>query len=326
MALVGGMATFSWNAAADAETPAPGLSYNLRMGAAPDSIDRVPPLADVGTGYRRVPRDGNAGHLQQLTMPWALLPNDAPVYWAVQAVDPAFAGSPFSAENTFTLTPEVESLSDRPGDSGGLMLCGVEPSPFDAMIVARVLRCYQVWRRVSFTPPPGDGAGFPPGTWALVDSFDATGAEGYVREIATPADSSESGIPWVALVVRAVRVDGTWFQSPPDSGYSVFDPVVGVGEVRPPERYALVAASPNPFGSSTHVVFALPEASEVELTIYDAAGRRVRTLANTGFPAGRHTVTWDGRDDGGRLTAGGIYFYRLRAGAFVETRRMVRLR
>ncbi len=89
-----------WNAATDAQTPAAGLSYNIRVGTTPGGFDIVSPEADTATGFRRVPQLGNA---QERLM--AILTNlpVATYYWSVQAIDTSFAGSPFSSESQFTL-------------------------------------------------------------------------------------------------------------------------------------------------------------------------------------------------------------------------------
>jgi hypothetical protein len=91
----------SWNAATDAQTPAAGLSYNIRVGTSPGGFDIVSPQADPATGFRRVPQLGNA---QERLM--AILTNlpAATYYWSVQAIDNAFAGSPFAPESSFTVT------------------------------------------------------------------------------------------------------------------------------------------------------------------------------------------------------------------------------
>jgi hypothetical protein len=85
---------------------------------------------------------------------------------------------------------------------------------------------------------------------------------------------------------------------------------------------------PNPFNSSTTIPFALPTDGQVRLDIYDVLGQRIRTLAAQDMPAGLHHITWDGRDDGGRQVAGGVFFYRLEATfeagvpAFTEVRKL----
>ncbi len=84
--------------------------------------------------------------------------------------------------------------------------------------------------------------------------------------------------------------------------------------------------APNPFNPSTTVGFSLATATGVELSVYDITGRLVATLASGEFPAGSHAAVWDGRDDTGRETASGIYFYALTAGETQERRKMVLLK
>jgi len=78
-----------------------------------------------------------------------------------------------------------------------------------------------------------------------------------------------------------------------------------------PSAFALEQNSPNPFNPSTTIRFALPEASQVNLVVYDVNGRAIRTLASGSFSAGMHSVVWDARDDRGREVATGTYIYRI---------------
>jgi len=80
-----------------------------------------------------------------------------------------------------------------------------------------------------------------------------------------------------------------------------------------PARQGLSIA-PNPFNPETSVGFSLAEAGNVELSVYNIRGQRVRTLVNEPLEPGAHQVTWNGRDDAGRACATGVYFCRLRAG------------
>jgi len=89
-----------------------------------------------------------------------------------------------------------------------------------------------------------------------------------------------------------------------------------------PQVYSLSGNYPNPFNPATEISFDLPEPQRVELVIYAVDGRHVTTLKNEELLAGRHTVTWTGRDDAGERVASGIYFCRLRAGAFSQTLKM----
>jgi hypothetical protein len=90
--------------------------------------------------------------------------------------------------------------------------------------------------------------------------------------------------------------------------------------------HALAQNYPNPFNPSTTIAFTLAAETHVEVSIYDAAGTRIRTLVNERRPGGEYRVAWDGRTNGGVVAASGVYFYRLKTRDFTETRRMVLLR
>ncbi len=75
----------------------------------------------------------------------------------------------------------------------------------------------------------------------------------------------------------------------------------------------LDAARPNPFVGSTAVSYALSRGGVVDLAVFDAAGRRVRELVRGERPAGRASISWDGRRDDGGSAEPGVYFVRLRA-------------
>ncbi len=91
-----------------------------------------------------------------------------------------------------------------------------------------------------------------------------------------------------------------------------------------PAAFALSPCYPNPFNPRTTIRYELPEASRVDLRIYDVAGRLVSVLAAAERQsAGAHATTWDGTDRAGRHVAAGLYFCRLAAGAFRATRRLL---
>jgi len=70
----------------------------------------------------------------------------------------------------------------------------------------------------------------------------------------------------------------------------------------------------------------LARSEKVKLTIYNLLGHQVISLVNTQKPAGNHTVAWDGRDANGHLVGSGVYFYRIEAGDFVKTHKMLMLK
>ena len=100
---------FHWNAAADNETPAAGLTYNLRIGTTPDGCDVMSPQA-AANGWRRLPARGNAQQRLSFT---ARIPLGQTYYWSVQAVDPALAGSPFAGEAA-SWVPNLPGASTLP--------------------------------------------------------------------------------------------------------------------------------------------------------------------------------------------------------------------
>jgi len=93
-----------------------------------------------------------------------------------------------------------------------------------------------------------------------------------------------------------------------------------------PRVYELYPLSPNPANGKSLVRFALPRDSRISLRVYDVSGRSVRTLMRGELKAGIYSVSFDGRDDRGRVLSSGIYFIRLDAGDFQKTRKMVLLR
>jgi hypothetical protein len=104
------------------------------------------------------------------------------------------------------------------------------------------------------------------------------------------------------------------------------DEVTSANEDGVPTRFALHEAVRNPFNPQTTLSFSLPLASHVQPTIYDVSGRLVTTLLDEDRGPGRHDVVWDGHDDLQQRVSSGVYFYRIKAGSFVETKRMVLLK
>ena len=78
---------------------------------------------------------------------------------------------------------------------------------------------------------------------------------------------------------------------------------------------------PNPFNPSTTIKYELPKNSEVRLSVYDMLGREVSVLVNERSDAGVHEVKFDGS-----TLATGVYFYRLQAGDFVQSKKLVLLK
>ena len=98
---------------------------------------------------------------------------------------------------------------------------------------------------------------------------------------------------------------------------------VGIEDIQTllPSRCYLSQNYPNPFNSSTTISYTLPHSCDVTIDIYDILGRKVETLVNDEQPAGYHQVIWNADD-----AVSGIYFYRINASDYTETKKMMLLK
>ncbi|MBM4168945.1 MAG: T9SS type A sorting domain-containing protein, partial [Ignavibacteria bacterium] len=114
-------------------------------------------------------------------------------------------------------------------------------------------------------------------------------------------------------------------------GYSFTANVTGVTDVEVveavPTEFALSQNYPNPFNPSTTIKFALPTAAPVTLEIYNTLGVKVRTLIAGDMMAAKfHQITWNGTDESGSVVPSGMYLYRLVAGDFKASKKMMMLK
>ncbi len=145
-----------------------------------------------------------------------------------------------------------------------------------------------------------------------------------------------------SFVARDIRVDKSarvrlqsgWFpdvihtKPEPEQGFTAKLALADVPEEAAPEvfEFGMDQNFPNPFNPSTTIRYALPQATDVQLTVYNVLGQEVRVLVSQYLPAGAHAIQWDGRDAIGRAVSSGIYMYRLVAGEKVAVRRMIFLK
>jgi hypothetical protein len=105
-----------------------------------------------------------------------------------------------------------------------------------------------------------------------------------------------------------------------------YTPITDIPDGAVTASLSLLPNYPNPFNPQTVLPFVLPAPGPAELTIYDAAGRRVRTLVSEVLPAGKQSISWDGTDSTGRAVASGTYYARLMAGGQTAVRPLVLVR
>jgi len=98
------------------------------------------------------------------------------------------------------------------------------------------------------------------------------------------------------------------------------------GSVVVPKVFALEQNYPNPFNPITTIKFALPEPASVRLEVYNLLGQRVITLIDKELPAGDYTTRWEGTDNSGQPVASGVYLYRIDAGKFKSSKKMILLK
>jgi hypothetical protein len=93
-----------------------------------------------------------------------------------------------------------------------------------------------------------------------------------------------------------------------------------------PSNFILYQNYPNPFNPQTMIAFDLQKASVIELFIFDLTGKKIKTLAKGLHSAGSHQLQWQGYSDAGTVVPSGVYFYQIKVGARVHTRKMILLR
>ena len=98
------------------------------------------------------------------------------------------------------------------------------------------------------------------------------------------------------------------------------------GENLTPTKFSLQNSFPNPFNPLTTLRYELPKQSHVNIIIYDMLGRQVRTLINQTQDAGFKSVIWNATNDFGKPVSAGVYLYQIRAGNFIQTKKMVLLK
>ncbi len=83
---------------------------------------------------------------------------------------------------------------------------------------------------------------------------------------------------------------------------------------------------PNPFNPTTTISFTIPSSGNVNLTIYNIRGQKVKTLADKFYQKGKHSLVWNGKDSENKPVSSGVYFYRMKSGNYTSTKKMILLK
>jgi hypothetical protein len=191
-------------------------------------------------------------------------------------------------------------------------------SPYQAMIV----------KVIGITVVTTDAIYFPARTYSITDKTDTTKA--VALRIGNATDTDADSLAMIKLVTFTGPL-GQFSSSDPTKGFQLM-PVLSTDisdnalavETLPmavPTTYTLDHNYPNPFNPSTTIQFGLPARSTVRLSVFNALGQEVAELVNGDLDAGYHAIRFDASS-----LASGVYFYRLKADNFVETKRLLLLR
>lgn len=155
------------------------------------------------------------------------------------------------------------------------------------------------------------------GVWSAIAFVDGNGTTTKPTEYTFTDDLRSAKITGkVVYRLKQVDFDGT----------SSYTKEVELTYGSSPVNFTLDQNFPNPFNPSTTIKFSIPQNSTVTLAIYDAMGNLVKTLTNEALAAGKHEVNWNGDNNSGTKVSSGIYFYKLTAGSFTLTRKMVMMK
>jgi hypothetical protein len=147
-----------------------------------------------------------------------------------------------------------------------------------------------------------------------------------VNEDMIPATGAGSRGAVYAFNDVTVRPNTTYYYKLKEINAQGEEQQFGPFEFRYAAQFRLEQNIPNPFNPTTVIRFTVPEDALVSLKVFDVAGRLVRTLASEKRQANHYEIQWDGRDGRGQQVASGVYFYRLIAGKYRDTKKMLMLK
>ncbi len=122
------------------------------------------------------------------------------------------------------------------------------------------------------------------------------------------------------MIFTAVNAVQNW------PAHDLFNAQTSVEETPSINSFRLLQNYPNPFNPTTNIAYSIPRAASVQLVVYNSAGQRVCTLVNQQQREGSYVITWDGKNDVGDALTSGVYVYRLQAGEFLQSGKMILLR
>jgi hypothetical protein len=219
---------------------------------------------------------------------------------------------------------------------------GYAMAAVDTAIVIATLKGIYVFDGDSTWLPRNNGLPISDTTWlascifATSDSLlfaylSSTSATVYSKQIYATSDVGKTWIQvndsvFSGASVTAMATTGKYLFAGTQMGgwrIPIADVITSVRDNRPhvPSQYILYQNYPNPFNPTTVIAYSLPAPAAVTLKVYDLLGREIKTLVNERQNAGQHSMTFDGSN-----YPSGVYFYRLQAGTYSQTKKLIELK
>ena len=223
----------------------------------------------------------------------------------------------YPADNLITLTWDNTGWEDfgtfvLQDAFGGLLGIDVDMTTQSSLVLDNPAFNTLKWM---VTPAEPDGGGEEEGLSVIIDSSNV------VTVTYTAGWTGSGEITFIATDQTAIALSGL------DNAIFTVEPSVTiVEEVEIPAVFTLHQNYPNPFNPVTTLRYDLPDYNHTKLTIYDLNGKEINQLVNTSQPAGHKSVQWNATDMYGKPVSAGVYIYQIRAGAFVQTKKMVLLK
>jgi hypothetical protein len=165
------------------------------------------------------------------------------------------------------------------------------------------------------------------GTVAGAGTVDENGLFGFVSvygdDPSTPEKEGLAGGEEFRLVIDGVETAESFSWTGVGDRLEIGPLTTRTGGATLPSQFGLEQNYPNPFNPATTVLFSLPEPMHATLEVYNILGKKVKTIFDGMGKAGANSVVWHGDDSFGEPVASGVYLYRIKAGAFEKTRKMV---
>jgi hypothetical protein len=236
-------------------------------------------------------------------------------YMAATAQDSIAGSNPYTAFFVTALTADPFEFYESAPDSGYSVdnLAPPAPTPFTASYLDGA-----TWLHWGLDTAP-DFAGF-----RLYRGVSPDFAPSSAALIVAKADTGyvDAGLPGQYYKLTAIDAHGN------ESPCARLGPaqIAGVPGSGLPEACWLAPVAPNPMRDELRLNFALPQSGPAALAVFDASGRRVRTVLDQTLAAGGHSVSWDGRNELGQPVAAGLYFAKLTTVARTLTARVAVIR